>query len=496
MQAPSQTVNLSQLAYVLLLPVFFLLHNYNDLFGFISITLLLTFGLCMYIFAGIVFLISFLISRSMHVASFITFCALVFALFFGAWHDLIKSITAQSVLSRHLFFLPATILFFIALIWFFIKKQQALKKFTGYISLVVLILCCMEFVRLFLQWQQYQKDNNLIYPTRPICDNYVSCNLPDTSKPDIYFIVFDEYTDNRHLEKLWHYDNKGITRWLMDKGFYIPDSSKANYSFTPYSISSMLNMNYFDVSKGGIDDRIYKCLKGVRSISDNETICLLQQEGYDIQFFCPFNTAFNNLDVDHEFDHYAQKQLFNQTFPGRLIQDFGWKYQPSPAIAYKKHDDDNRLMIDSIKSTTNASVNRRPQFIYGHLMITHKPHIYNAAGKVRTAADIAGDPSLFNSYINQVKKANTVIQELVTHIQTHNKRNTLILVMGDHGYRYLPLEQRAYYFPNFSAFYFPGKNPSPALRNISAVNTFRIVFNQYFCQNLPLLKDSSILVKY
>ena len=109
MQAPSQTVNISHLTNVLMLPVFFLLHSYNELFGFIPPGYLLTFGLYMYLFAGIVFLIAFLITRSTLPASFITFCTLVFTLFFGAWHDLIKSITPDTIFSRYWVVLPVTL---------------------------------------------------------------------------------------------------------------------------------------------------------------------------------------------------------------------------------------------------------------------------------------------------------------------------------------------------------------------------------------------------
>jgi hypothetical protein len=346
-----------------------------------------------------------------------------------------------------------------------------------------------------MHYRQFRKDNNLIYPNRPICNAGVSCKQPDSVKPDIYFIIFDGYTNNRTLQQLWQFDNSSITNWLSQKGFYIPDSSKANFNFTPYSISSILNMNYPAVKRGDVNSLPAYYLKAVRSMSDNETLCLLQKEHYNVRFISPINNAFENLGIDKAFDHFAEKKLYNHTLPGRLRQDLAWHFT-IPEITYEKIDHDYNLIISKIKSTADSVTNRPPQFVYGHLMITHKPNIYDSSGNVCGPVKAWTNTLLFNTYTNQVKQANKRIQELVDHILTHNKKNTLIIIMGDHGFRDMAPELSRFYFPNFSAFYFPDKKYGPALRNISAVNTFRIVFNQYFCQNLPLLKDSSILVKY
>jgi hypothetical protein len=417
-------------------------------------------------------------------------------LFWGAWHDLIKSIIPHPGFNRYAVVLPLVMAFFIGVIGYFVKRPRLIPGLAKYVSLVVLIVCCLDIFNFVSKYRQYQIDHNMIYPTRPICNTYTSCRQPDSSKPDIYYIIFDEYTDNRSLAQLWHYNNSDITEWLIEKGFHIPDSSKVNYSFTPYSISSILNMNYPAIKRGSIDELPPQYLKAVRSMSDNETFCILQKEQYDFHFISPFNNTFNNLPIEREFDQYAQKKLFNHTFPGRLVQDFAGDFKPAPAILFKKKDRDNRLIINSIKSTARPSPNRPPQFVYGHLMITHTPHLYDSMGAIRAVADPRHPTPDFDTYVNQVKKANTIIQELVTHILTHNRPNTVIIIMGDHGFRQLPDNQSQYAFPNFCAFYFPDKKYGHALMNITAVNTFRIVFNQYFCQNLELLKDSSILVKY
>ena len=70
--------------------------------------------------------------------------------------------------------------------------------------------------------------------------------------------------------------------------------------------------------------------------------------------------------------------------------------------------------------------------------------------------------------------------------------NTIIIVQSDHGLLDLDPSRTQDAFRNYSAFYFPDKNYSQLYRGMSNINTFRIVLNKYFDQQLPLLKDSSI----
>lgn len=493
-----------QSVYILLLPLFFLLHCYNELFGFIPFSYMLLFYVCAIVFAGMVLGMAWFVTRSLVKSLFITFCCLVLALFWGAWHDFIKSF-ARDTLGRYSILLPVTIVLIFLFTRYFVKRPEKLVKLSKYLRLLLVFLCFFEVFSLLMNYHQFRNDNNQIYPFRPINEAYSSCNQPDSLKPDIYFIIFDEYTNNRSLRELWGFDNSSVTDWLSTKGFFIPDSSKANYSFTPYSLSTTFNMNYIPVRKGKVNDLPHYILKALKSLSYNETFDLLQKEQYQMRVFTPFKSPYQQADIVHELDHFAGKKLYYHTLFGRFIIDVGWHFKPvdksiytnnNPITKWQERAEDMELITKRIKSTANDSANRPPQFVYGHLMTTHIPHIYDEAGKVRTVADGASGKTHFDTYINQVKMANKSIQDIVDHVLSHNRKNTVIILMGDHGYRRLPDELSRHFFSIFSAFYFPDRNYPATLSNISAVNTFRIVFNQYFCQNLSLLKDSSIIVKY
>jgi hypothetical protein len=88
-----------------------------------------------------------------------------------------------------------------------------------------------------------------------------------------------------------------------------------------------------------------------------------------------------------------------------------------------------------------------------------------------------------------------VIRELVSYIKEKNKQ-AIIIIEGDHGFKEFTSEQMKHYgYPNFFAAFFPDENYSLLKDQMTPVNTFRIIFNKYFSQNLPMLKDSMVDVK-
>ena len=49
--------------------------------------------------------------------------------------------------------------------------------------------------------------------------------------------------------------------------------------------------------------------------------------------------------------------------------------------------------------------------------------------------------------------------------------------------------------PILNAYHLPGDGIEALYPNISPVNTFRVIFNEYFGFNLPLLEDQSYVLK-
>jgi hypothetical protein len=134
-----------------------------------------------------------------------------------------------------------------------------------------------------------------------------------------------------------------------------------------------------------------------------------------------------------------------------------------------------------------------PKFIYAHITLPHYPYVFGPDGEIMT------DPGFYDAerggpvnseyekqgYINQVQYINMRIIPILQTIISESKNPPIIVLMGDHGLRsdnnkYTILN--AYYFPNgYENIY----------NSITPVNSFRMIFNEYFGADYPLLQDIS-----
>ena len=492
--------------YFLLLPLSFFIHRYNELFGFLRGTDIILYFIFIYSFTGLAYtLVNFWLKSACKSAVIVFFVNLLI-LYFGAYHDFLKKVSGGAFVSSYTVVLPATLLLLFLLVFYFTRRKARLDNFALYLNILFSLFIVMDLVLFVKNGVEVAKSKNLIYPRMPISGKYTASGVDSSLKPDIYFIVLDEYTSSEALKELWHFDNREITSWLSDKGFLIIPGSKSNYDLTPFSVSATLNMQYIDSSAGRIKYTAGNILQAVKSMSHNETFAMLQKEGYAIRFIAPFMNDIEHAGMPREFDDFSGKQLYAHTLPARIQKDILWNFSswlPGKAAAperaknkIQKYAAATKLVIQQIKQTAGSTSGGRPKFVYAHLMITHSPHLFDSTGKVRSLKQVYSGEPLFNSYVQQVLYANRVIREVVDVVRQENRKNTVIIIEGDHGFRDLPDTMQRYHFPNFSAIYFPDRGYHELYGSMSPVNTFRVVFNHYFRQKLPLLKDTSMAVKF
>ena len=101
--------------------------------------------------------------------------------------------------------------------------------------------------------------------------------------------------------------------------------------------------------------------------------------------------------------------------------------------------------------------------------------------------------NLRDGYLNQVIYTNSLLKELIQLVPVDSGRGRVVIIEGDHGFRdYDQPAKREKEFMNLNTYYFSDHDYSMLHDSISPVNSFRVVLNKYFCQALPLLKDSTI----
>jgi hypothetical protein len=493
--------------FLFLLPLFFIYSGYNELFGFLSWKFV---GLNFAVITGIIFLLYFaglfLFKRNQSAAVYVFFVSL-FALTFGYLHDNLKLILNNSLVHSYAFLLPAIGIAFIITFFILKKSNRNFSDLYLFLNTLFVILLLSETPHSIKRYQLDKEVHNLIDFRKEVSQQYVpKKQMPDSLKPDIFFIVFDALASSKSIEQALGSNNNGLDAYLEQQGFYVAKSSESNYNFTIHSISTAFNMSYLPTWIAPVMNDPKAYFWGCASILDNSLTDILQKENYQIFQYQPI--AFNNKDWPYEtyFQNLKDKHYYFKTLPGRIFRDIFWNYkrvnfnfiQNQQTKIINKRSEQKKEYLNKTKELIqqSCSLSGKHKFVYGHFMIPHDPYVLDSVGRIKPALEtIVKDKNKeVQAYMDQVLYANKIIEELVSHIKNNNKKNSVIIIAGDHGYKSFTKDKSGFAFQNLHAFYFPDGKYETLYQSISPVNTFRAVLNKYYAAQLPYLKDSTIFV--
>ena len=484
--------------FLFFVPVFFILHGYTENFGNITIgnclLLLVTYaGVCaLFYFIFLFFFKNYIKAALMASYIFGFYC------FFGAIHDFLKVHT--SFFHKYTVLLSAFIIGFVVLFIFFKKTKHVFFRTTFFIN--VLLFCYIIFDLGIVIWKSVNPGPNKLSVYSFAKNNtYGTCS--ECPKPDIYFLLFDEYASSLSLKQKYNYDNSELDTFLRQSGFSIQANSHSNYNFTPFSMSSILNMSYINgVDPNAItsDDYAY-CTNLIR---DNEVIKFLSYQGYDIINYSVFDLAGNPSRVDQSFLPLKTKLITDRTLFAYLRKHIGWmlytgkfeiKWLTSNTV-YNQSANNNKF-IDLVKKES-AVKTAKPRFVYMHVYMPHPPFFFDKNKKLKDEATVYRENTELTSqpYLDYLPYTNSRIKEVITTIQQNTNGNAVIVFMGDHGFR-LPTTDKHpdNFFQNQNAIYFPDRDYHLLKDSVTGVNQFRIILNKLFNQHIAVLKDSSIFLK-
>ena len=480
--------------FVFLLPVFFVLHGYQENLGYIHPgEAILLAGIYL---AGttIVFGLGWLFYRNNVKAALAAALVLSFYFFFGALQDFLKA--SFHPVSRYAVIVPGFVVAAVVLIVYLHRTRHSFGQLIFYLNILLLIYLLVDSTRIFIRSAVHDPNHN----TANISLTATATGHP---KPDIYFLIFDAYTSSKCLKEEYHYDNSDFDRYLTGKGFHIQTSSRANYKYTILSMPSMLNMSYLDRLKDVRGGPVAEYYYLSDLIKDNDLMKGLEQSGYDIVNCSIFDLRGHPTRISESLLPLQTRLITDQTFWSRFYRDVGWNfYQYTINPASKKEIDlslntDNKL-IALVESTSATSPNR-PRFVYGHFNIPHPPYYYDKDGRRREvrAPYKPADEDNVQEYLDYLPYTNGKAEEMIDTILKNTHGQAVIILMGDHGLRnhdqlgYNPLS----FVENQNAVFFPNRDYHLFYDSISGVNQFRVILNSLFGQQLPLLKDSIVNVK-
>lgn len=337
--------------------------------------------------------------------------------------------------------------------------------------------------------------------------NDVAISAGAASRPNIYYIVLDAYTRGDILKELFDYDNSTFLAELENMGFYIASKSYSNYSQTHHSFASSLNFSYLDhlakeMGTGSSDrEPLY------RMIQDNRVMAFLKGHGYRIVTVSSgmWPTDIKEADRYIGFKRSPSEFLhvFLNTTPLPLFLDL--------TIGVSEYDAHRERILHAFDSLARAPDEKGPFFLFAHIMAPHPPFVFGPNGEhVRPdyafslvdADRMRGESeSAIRDYIRRYRDQlifiNIKTLETIQAVLCRSALPPVIILQGDHGSRaYADLDrpEASNFRENLAilnAYHLPGLDQSLLYPAISPVNTFRLLFREYFGAELELLEDKS-----
>ncbi len=248
-------------------------------------------------------------------------------------------------------------------------------------------------------------------------------------------------------------------------------------------------INYLS-DEAGVDSKNYHLLNQV--LSKSNVMNMLQKEHYNIinmgALWGP-NNEFSY--VDKNLCEY--KEINRDSLMRELIQITMLSYVQERMVEDGRRDRVLCVFDEISKIQENFS---SPKFVFAHIMLPHAPYIFGPNGEhIIPGNSLNSDPwNPKNAHVDQIKFVNKKLTPLIENALNQNP-NSIIILQGDTGSAFngdwdfpsndLIVERMS----NLNAIYFPNKNYESFTNVKTPVNSFRIIFNEFFDETYPLLED-------
>jgi hypothetical protein len=318
---------------------------------------------------------------------------------------------------------------------------------------------------------------------------------PDAAYPDIYYIIPDSYTRADYLQSAFGYDNTPFLDALRKRGFYIAEKSRSNYPRTQMSLASSMNLTYLDEDlvrgEWGKNLPVF-----VRQIWDNQLMDFLSARGYEIP---AFSSGIAATEIRNENSRFVKPRTMLLT--GYQEHFFGLTPLRSVISRIWRNSYANRILY-VLEELSRIRRRERPMFVFVHIMAPHLPHQFGADGR-----PLQETPDFFEGYAGEVEALNRMFLTFIDAARARQP-DSIIIIQGDHGPHTdwrdmastdtLPWEASWEDWVRdktaiLNAYYFPDRDYSALYPEITPVNTFRVVLNQFFGADHVLLPDRSYI---
>ncbi len=432
---------------------------------------------------GILWGILRLVVKNQNKAGIIT--TLIVVSFFSYGHLHITSEKIFGTLIRHRYLSLFFILLILVLSSLVIWKLKETKSIINFLTMTGGILILFTLVQIvqydlssYLAGRQIEKEQASIEPS--------SASIHIQEKPDIYLILLDGHTRSDILRGTYELDNSEFIQRLEDIGFFVADCSQSNYPSTKFSVTSAFYAGYQE-------ETLYPLYSSL-------VIKSLRDLGYKVITF--ENRSNGHFDIN-ENERISRNSMalglvslsgglsefeimLMQTSAAKIIYDMpqlipGLNPLIITEAEYYEHYQQTFFILNEIQNIPDRD---EPTFTFAHILVPHPPYIFSPDGEFFWAENQK------KGYRSNVRFIDSHIAPVVENIIKKSDIPPVIIIMGDHGPggdNVTPAMRMAI----LNAYYVNQAAKEDLYKSITPVNSFRVIFNNYFNTNLPLLEDIS-----
>jgi hypothetical protein len=315
---------------------------------------------------------------------------------------------------------------------------------------------------------------------------------------DIYFLVFDRYGSADAIERRFDITDNEMYSWLEERGFQVPSNSHANYRATDFSLAATLNMEYLDDLTRDIgrvsDDRT----PAQAMIREHEVGRFLKAQGYRYYQIGSWFGPTRSVAIADENLAYGVASEFETVLNDLTIMPAIDRVRGVVSAEPTVRDRHREGSLFGFRQLRRVATAPGPKFVFAHILLPHDPYVFRADGSPLSEADAKATPEA-KLYADHLAFANSQIKEIVGYLLAGpEETRPIVIIEGDEG----PLmcqsvdcvkntpEYLRIRLGNLVAMYLPGSD-EVIPDTFTSVNTFRVVFREYFGADLDPLPDRS-----
>ncbi len=410
-----------------------------------------------------------------------------------------------AVLGPDKIMIPLILVLFPLFVYKTLKSTRNLKPYIKFLNITLILLITYLGIKIIVS-EKYTPQ----YSTTTSKSTLNTQTKHDT--PDIYYIILDGYARSDVLESVYNYDNSEFIDSLKEMGFFVAKEARSNYAHTYLSLPSTLNMTYLDSlpEKYGKDSESKSAALGM--LHSNLVTQKLKDYGYTT---INFASGWEGTDEHYIADiNYNEKRILEVIGVDIVTNETNMVFLQttifSPFIKEVWGDVLRGKILYTFERLPDLPYLDVKKFTFAHILAPHPPYVFQASGKAVKNPQLDMMGGIFEdkeSYIDQLTYISDQIEPTLKKIISNSNNPPIIILQSDHGPASIlkhPFTWSEPYDPEgvnermsiLYAVYLPDKDYDNFNQTMTPVNTFRIIFNNYFNEDLELLPDKSYFSDY